>query len=291
MSILFSDWIMVPVFGIITAFLIYLWADKVLSFLYQKSLGRRGEIMKYLKLMGSDTTEKQITLLLLFMSYGWGVLFFLLFWPKIVVGLLFGAAGIVAGWNLPFLIIRATYDRRCSRFVEQMVDGLTIMANGIKTGTAPMQAMQRVTEIMGSPIKNEFQQVISQIQFGQSMEDALIDLAERIPKPDVQMFVTAINILKETGGNMAETFETIVYVIRERQKVEKKIQALTAQGLMQGAIVSMIPFILIIVFFLIDPAFIKPMFTTTLGLVLCFVMLTLQIIGGVLIKRIVTIKV
>ena len=154
-----------------------------------------------------------------------------------------------------------------------------------------MQAMQRVTEIMGAPIRNEFQQVITQTQFGQSLEEALVDLGERIPKPDVQMFVTAINILKETGGNMAETFETIVYVIRERQKVEKKIQAMTAQGLMQGLIVSMIPLVLVGVFFVIDPAFIMPMFNTTLGLVLCFVMLTLEIIGGLIIKKIVTIKV
>lgn len=105
------------------------------------------------------------------------------------------------------------------------------------------------------------------------------------------MFVTAINILKETGGNMAETFETIVYVIRERQKIEKKIQAMTAQGIFQGVIITMVPFVLVGVFFLIDPDFIAPMFNTTLGLVLCFVMLALQIIGGVFIKKIVTIKV
>ena len=291
MSFLFNNWIFIPLIGLSTAVLIYLWADKVTGFLYRKSLGKRDDIIKLLRLMGSNTSEKQLTVFLLLMSYGWGVLFFMLFWPKIIVGLLFGAGAIVAGWTLPHLVIRNMYETRCNKFVDQMVDGLTIMANGIKTGTAPMQAMQRVTEIMGAPIRNEFQQVITQTQFGQSLEDALIDLGERIPKPDVQMFVTAINILKETGGNMAETFETIVYVIRERQKVEKKIQAMTAQGLMQGLIVSMIPLVLVGVFFVIDPAFIMPMFNTTLGLVLCFVMLTLEIIGGLIIKKIVTIKV
>ena len=291
MSILYNNWIFIPVIGIATAFFIYLWADKVINFLYSKSLGKREEIIKLLRLMGSDTTEKQVTIFLLLMSYGWGALFFVLFYPKIIVGLVFGAGAIVAGWALPLMVIKNMYDSRCTKFVDQMVDGLTIMANGIKTGTAPMQAMQRVTEIMGAPIRNEFQQVITQTQFGQSLEDALIDLGERIPKPDVQMFVTAINILKETGGNMSETFETIVYVIRERQKVEKKIQAMTAQGLMQGLIVSVIPLVLVGVFFVIDPAFIMPMFNTTLGLVLCFVMLTLEIIGGLMIKKIVTIKV
>jgi tight adherence protein B len=165
------------------------------------------------------------------------------------------------------------------------------MANGIKSGSNAMVAMERVTEIMGGPLSQEFRQVLTQQQFGQSFEEALQDLGERIPKPDVQMFVTAVNILKETGGNLAETFETIVTTIRERQKVEKKIEALTAQGLMQGLIVTMIPFILAIVFFIVDPAYIKPMFNTTLGLVLFAGMLGLQIIGGVMIKKIVTIKV
>ncbi|RYZ91855.1 MAG: hypothetical protein EOP06_06005, partial [Proteobacteria bacterium] len=192
---------------------------------------------------------------------------------------------------LPLLVVRMLYDRRCNLFVDQMVDGLTIMANGIKSGSNASQSMARVVEIMAPPLSQEFKQVILQNQLGQRFEDALTDLGERIPRPDVQMFVMAINMLAETGADMSETFQTIVSTIRERQKVEKKIQALTAQGLMQGLIVTLIPFILAIVFFIIDPGFIKPMFTTTLGLVLLVGMLALQIIGGVLIKKIVTIKV
>ncbi len=291
MSFLYNDWFMIPAVGISTSVVIYMWADRILGFLYRKSLGKREDIVKLLRLMGSDVNQTRLTAMMLLMSFGLGFLFFLLFWPNIFVGILFGGAVTVAGWNLPYLLVKSLYESRCTRFVDQMVDGLTIMANGIKSGTAPVQAMLRVTEIMGPPIRQEFKQVITQNQFGQSLEEALIDLAERIPRPDVQMFVTAINILKETGGNMAETFETIVYVIRERQKIEKKIQAMTAQGIMQGIIITMVPFVLAGVFFIIDPNFIKPMFNTTLGLVLCFVMLVLQIIGGVVIKKIVTIKV
>lgn len=291
MSIFYNDWFLVPALGLSVSVIFYLWADKVLGFLHQQSLGHRDEIIKLLRLMGSDVEKKAVTLSMLFMSFGLGFVFFLLFWPNLLIGSIFGVSVTVAGWRLPLLLVKGLYERRCTRFVDQMVDALTIMANGIKTGTAPLQAMQRVTEIMGSPIRNEFQQVITQNQFGQSLEDALIDLAERIPQPDVQMFVTAINILKETGGNMAETFETIVYVIRERQKIEKKIQAMTAQGIMQGLIISMVPFLLGIVFLIIEPSFIMPMFNTTLGLILCFVVITLEIIGGLMIKKIVTIKV
>ena len=172
-----------------------------------------------------------------------------------------------------------------------MVDALTIMANGIKSGSNATQSMERVVEIMGNPISQEFKTVITQHQFGQSFEEALLDLGQRIPRPDVQMFVTSINILKSTGGNLGETFETIVSVIRERQKVEKKIEALTAQGVTQGMIVSMIPFVLMGIFFIIDPAFIAPMFNTTLGLILLFVMTAMVVIGGIVIRKVVTIKV
>lgn len=290
-SFLLNPWFIIPAVSVCVFLIVYAFADKAINFLYKRSLGQREEVMKILKLMSVEVDERQVTWAILLISFGMGGLFFILFWPSIVLGALFGATVTIAGWSVPLLVVRYLYERRCNVFVDQMVDGLTIMANGIKSGSNAMQSMERVIEIMGNPISQEFRQVITQHQFGQSFEEALLDLGERIPRPDVQMFVTAINILKETGGNLAETFETIVTTVRERQKVEKKIQALTAQGLMQGIIVTSIPFILAAVFLVIDPNYIKPMFSTTLGLVLLFAMLGLQIIGGVLIKKIVTIKV
>jgi tight adherence protein B len=286
-----NEWFLIPAISICVFLFVFAFADRALNFLYKRSLGQREEVMKLLKLMSVEVDQRQVTWTILLLSFGMGALFFILFWPNVILGFLFGSAITIAGWSLPLLIVKFLYDRRCTQFVDQMVDGLTIMANGIKSGSNSMQSMERVIEIMGNPISQEFRQVVTQHQFGQSFEDALLDLGERIPRPDVQMFVTAINILKETGGNLAETFETIVTTIRERQKVEKKIQALTAQGLMQGLIITMIPFILAAVLLIIDPNYVKPMFNTTLGLVLIFAMLGLQIIGGVLIKKIVTIKV
>lgn len=260
-------------------------------FFEKKSASNRDMILKYYQLMSVSSSPKKITYLLFGLSFGLGIVFFFLFWPDIIPGLMFGLSVGIAGWNMPLLLVKATYERRCNRFVEQMVDSLTIMANGIKTGSNPVQSMQRVMEIMNNPIKQEFEKVVGDTQLGSSFEEALNKLGERIPRPDVQMFVTAINILKETGGNLAETFETIVYVIRERQKIEKKIEAITSKGVMQGVIVMLVPLIIFIVFLFMDPAFIKPMYTTTLGYILLFTMLVLQVIGGIWIKKIVTIKV
>lgn len=260
-------------------------------FFDKKSASNREIILKYYQLMGVQTDPKKVTYLLFGLSFGLGGAVFFLMWPDIVPALLFGCTVGLVGWNVPLLLVKSTYDRRCNKFVDQMVDSLTIMANGIKTGSNPIQSMQRVVEIMANPVKQEFEKVIGDTQLGASFEEALNKLGERIPRPDVQMLVTSINILKETGGNLAETFETIVYVIRERQKIEKKIDAITSKGVMQGVIVMLVPLIIFLVFLLMDPQFIRPMYTTTMGYILLFVMLVLQVIGGFWIKKIVTIKV
>lgn len=285
------DLVTLPLFGIAVFFVVYFWADKVLVKVYSKSTSKKSDVLLYMKYLGMPVDEKKVNLMLVLSSFGLGFLFFLLAWPNFSVGIFLGLSAGIAGFQLPPIIFRTLYERRCNLFVDQMVDALTIMANGVKSGSNPQQSMQRVVEIMGNPVSSEFAQVITQTQFGQSFEEALSDLAIRIPKPDVQMFVTAINILKETGGNMSETFQTIVSTIRERQKLEKKISAMTAQGVMQGIIVTCIPFILGAVFYAIDPNFISPMFTTTYGLIGLVLMLVLQVIGGMMIKKIVTIKV
>jgi tight adherence protein B len=216
---------------------------------------------------------------------------FLVLLPNVLLGTVMAMAFGVLGSILPKLFIKSLFEKRCSKFVAQMVDGLTIMSNGVRSGLSVVQSMERVVENLPNPISQEFALVLSQIRIGRSVEEALIDLGDRIQKPDVQMFVTSINILKETGGNLGETFTTISLTIRERQKVEKKIEALTDQGVVQGMIITLVPFLMIILFLAIDPSYIKPMFTTTMGIVFLGMMILLQIIGGIAIRRIVKIKV
>ncbi len=290
-SFLRHEWLVFPLFGISVFFAVYMYADILFARIGRSGAAKKSEIMMHMKLLGMDVDEKKVIRLQLLSSLGVGLLFFMLVWPNTMLGIFMGSSIGIAGFQVLPLFYKNLYERRCNAFVGQMVDALTIMANGVKSGSNPQQTMARVVEIMGNPVRAEFNQVLTQTQFGQSFEEALTDLAERIPRPDVQMFVTAVVILKETGGNMAETFQTIVSTIRERQKLEKKISAMTAQGIMQGIIVSCIPFVMGVIFFVLDPAFIKPMFETTLGIIMLAVMLALQIIGGIVIKKVVTIKV
>mgnify|MGYP003683221073 CR=1 FL=1 len=269
----------------------YLWLDKILKFLHEKSLGQRDEVIHYLELMFVEIDHKKLTISMMMGSFGLGSLFLVLFWPNIVAGLMFGSVFTFIGWVLPKITVKYLYEQRCNKFTDQMVDGMTILANGVRAGLSVTQSMDRVVKNLDNPISQEFRLVLSQNQLGQTIEDALTELGERIPRPDVQMFVTSVNILKETGGNMAETFQTITFTIRERQKIEKKIEALTAQGIMQGIIISSVPFILLAVFFAVDPNYVMPLFTTTLGLIAFMVVIGLQVMGGLMIKKIVSIKV
>jgi len=291
MALLAKEWFMIPAVSLCIFVVVYLYSDRVLSFLHKKSLGQRSDIIRMLRLMYVDVNERQLTMAMLMMSFGFGILIFFLLLPNVIMGAIFGTAVTVAGWSLPMAVVKYLYDQRCNRFVEQMVDGLTIMANGIKAQLAVVQTMERVVENLNGPIKQEFALILEEIRLGRSLEESLVALSERIPRPDVQMFATAIVILKETGGNLGETFTTIVTTIRERQKIEKKIQAMTAQGLMQGIIMSLVPLVLMIMFVIVDPSFIKPMFNTTLGLFLLMIMFSLQIIGGITIRKLVKIKV
>ena len=224
-------------------------------------------------------------------SFGLGALVFLALWPNLIPGLVAGSLITFGMWSVPKMVVEMMWNRRCNLFVDQMVDGMTMMANGVKAGLSVQQCMERIKDNLPNPISQEFGLVLSQIRVGRSLQESLTELAVRIPRQDVQMFVTAVNILQETGGNMAETFQTIVFVVRERQKVEKKIEALTAQGMAQGTIIIMVPFVLLIMFWAMDPNYISPLFTTTLGVIALLIMLVLQIIGGITMRKIIKIKV
>jgi tight adherence protein B len=286
-----SDWLVIPGVGIVSFIVTYLNADKLIAWFYKQSLGNREYVVKRLDVMFVEINRRQITGAMLMVSFGVGLLALIILWPHIALGLPVGAVLTVLGWRIPKIAVNAYYNRRSSQFVDQLVDGLTLMGNGLKSGLSIPQAMKVVVDNMPNPIAQEFELMLSQNALGVSLEEVFNELAMRIPYPDVQMFVTAVNILKDSGGNIAETFQTISTTIRERIKVEKKIAAITAQGVMQGTIITIIPFVLLVMLYMIDPNYIAPLFNTTLGLMMLLGMLTLQIIGGLMIRKIVKIKV
>lgn len=265
--------------------------DKLYSWVGRKIIEQRDMMVAKLDLMFYEISPEKA--LKLYVSYLLGLFFLGVFflWPSVGGGFCFGLLFVFLGFKLPGKLIHTAWKRRIKKFVLQMVDGLSLMSNAMRSGLNVPQALQLVADELGNPISQEFGLILSQNKLGVSLEDAMSNLSVRMPHDDIEMFTTSVNILKETGGNLAETFESIAYTIRERIKVESKIAAMTAQGVMQGIIVVLMPFALGGILYTIDPERIAPMFTTIPGWILLTVMMTLQAIGGFAIWKIVQVRV
>lgn len=292
MSFLLSNDLFAAVgIGFCIFMVVYLNLDKVINFIYKKSFGTEQEVLSTMNKMLIETNPKKVTILVWLFSVGLGAVFFLLFWPNFILGLFVGTVVALLGWSIPKKILNSLWEKRCDNVVGQLVDGLTILGNSVRSGLTVAQGMQRVNENLSGPLTQEFNLILNKLKLGMSLEEAFNEFAERINRDDVQMLTTSINILKETGGNMAETFDTITFTIRERQKIYKKIEALTASSIRQGIIITLVPFILLIFFAIMDPEYIKPLFSTFIGWIFLLMILGLQALGGFMMKKIVTIKV
>lgn len=210
----------------------------------------------------------------------------------LVVGILaVGPMGLPTGYNLPRAVVQWMWQRRIDQFEDQLLDALAFMSNGLKSGLSLLQSMDMVREELPNPISQEFALTLNQQRLGVPLEDALLGLEKRVGTEDVQIIVTSINILRQSGGNLAETFDTVANTIRERKKVSGKVKSLTAQGVAQGVIIVCMPFVLTFALWSIDPVLISRLWTTALGWVMLFMMLTLQVIGGTMIRKIVKVEV
>jgi tight adherence protein B len=249
-----------------------------------------------LVLQYDDLFMKKTPEAVLRIQLGWGFGFFalapLLFWPEVAVVLIAGIVFFWIGFNLPRIYLNSwVRPQRVAQFSVQMVDALTLMANGLKSGLNVAQTIQIVVDEMPRPIKEEFGLVLSQNRAGSSLEEAFENLGRRIRSEDVSMFVTSVNILTETGGNIAETFQNITKTIRERIKLQAKIQAMTAQGMASAVIVGMLPWALALMLYLVDPVAMTPLFTTIPGWGILLLVCILEVLGFLVVMKIVKIKV
>lgn len=196
-----------------------------------------------------------------------------------------------SGWGLPRKILKWMWKRRVRKFDEQMLDGLTFLSNSLKSGLSLLQAVDMIVQELPNPLSQEWALVMSQQKLGVRIEEALNNLEKRIGSEDIQIIITSISILRESGGNLAEVFDTIAYTVRERRKVEGKIEAMTAQGVMQGIVLVFMPVGLGFILWLMDPVLISRMWQTVIGWIMLIVMFLLQFAGGWMIMKIVTIEV
>ncbi|MCE3012327.1 MAG: type II secretion system F family protein, partial [Proteobacteria bacterium] len=177
------------------------------------------------------------------------------------------------------------------KYQDQMVDGLNLLANGIRAGLSMPQAIGMVVDELPPPISQEFNLILQQAKIGVPLEEALENLNKRVKTQDNEMFVTSVNILRETGGNLAEVFDTIVFVVRERVRLQQKIETFVAQGMFQGIVIFAMPYAQILINSVSDPEYARLMFTKPLGIIMFLLIVVFSGLGLWVIMKIVDIKV
>jgi tight adherence protein B len=276
----------------VSAFLVAAqFSERIIDWFRFQSIGTRDYVAERLKLMMIDIPEERILLYQISLSGGLAGLFFFLCLPNFQLGIVTGLLVGVVVWVMPRPIVNMMYQKRVDQFVNQMVDGLGLMSNGMRSGLSVSQSLGLVVQEMPNPIKQEFELILSKNKLGRSLEEAFVDLSQRVVSDEVEMFVTAVNILKETGGNLAETFDTISTLIRERIKVENKIKAMTAQAFWQGIILMCVPPFMAVNMSQSDPETMKPMFETPSGWAALAAVVVLEIVAYVVIKKVTKIDV
>ncbi len=145
---------------------------------------------------------------------------------------------------LPNIYLKRLQSTRLRRFNDQLPDMLNLMVNGLRAGYSTMQAMEAVSQELPPPISDEFRRVVQEMQLGIPMERALDNLLRRVPSDDLDLVITAINVQREVGGNLAEVLDTISFTIRERIRIKGEIRVLTSQVMYSGRFLSMLPLIL-----------------------------------------------
>ena len=206
-------------------------------------------------------------------------------------GLFLGSLAAFGMLMLPRAVVRRLRQKRLLAFNTQLVDALVAMSNALRAGFSIQQAFESIVKEGKKPIGQEFSVFLQQMRIGVRFEDALRNLEERVGSEDLTLMVRAIEIARQTGGNLTETFDRIAETIRERTRIEGRIRALTAMGRLQGIVVGLIPIFLLVVLTLMDPKMMMSFYGSTTGVMLLCLMVLLEAIGFYVIKKIVNIRV
>jgi tight adherence protein B len=197
----------------------------------------------------------------------------------------------IFGFFLPMLLVKYYRKKRIRKFNGQLVDALQAMANAFKAGLTFQQAIEQVSKDAYPPLQQEFALFVKEIKLGIPLEEALLNMAKRVGSDDLDLVAVSTAISRKLGGNMAEMYETLSGTIRERFRLEGKIDALTAQGKLQGWVVGAMPLILGVVLNSMRPDLMEPMLDHWFGWVLVTVIILMEIMGMLIIRRIVNIDI
>lgn len=226
---------------------------------------------------------------LILLAISLGVAFALGFFvsSRLLVGLLVAVATTMIIWI--YILIRI--DRRESAFTNQLGDCLTMVANAMRAGFSFLQAMDLISKEMEPPISDEFKHVMRDINLGASIERALEDMDRRVNSPDYSLVVTAVLIQQQVGGDLAHILDTISETIQDRIRMRREVKTLTAQGRMSGWVLVALPVLTGLLVSSISPGYMEPLLNEKIGQIAICAAIVMDIIGYLVIQKIVDIDV
>lgn len=202
-----------------------------------------------------------------------------------------GILGAIVVGVIPFMVIYRKKEIRKNTFEHQFPDALDLMCGALRSGMAFTGALQVVAEESPDPVSTEFRTVFDEHRLGLSLRESLEDLTRRVDSTELRLFVTAVLIQKDTGGNLAEVLEGAAYVIRDRFRILGDVRTITAQGRLSGVILTLLPLGMAAFLMIMVPDYLKVLVTDPVGPYFIGTSVFLQIVGYIFIRRIVNIKV
>ena len=195
------------------------------------------------------------------------------------------------GAAAPFAYVRHRRAGRLHAFEERFPEAIDLMGRALRAGHPFSAGMRMVADEIPDPVGPDFRRVFEEHRFGLGVSDALLSLADRVPLVDVRIFVTAVAVQREVGGNLAELLDKIAYTIRERFKIRRQIRTHTAQGRLTGYLLSALPVLTGLMFLVINPNYVLVLFRTSTGHLILAAALALQVVGFLWIRRIIDIEI
>ncbi|KIH70623.1 type II secretion system F family protein [Salinicoccus roseus] len=199
--------------------------------------------------------------------------------------------GGVLGYFIPMIMLEQKKKKRIRQFNESLPSMITSISGSLRAGFSLLQALQMVEEESYSPVKEEVQYVLKTLQYGTRLEDALLDWKRRMPSAELDMLVESIMIQRQVGGNLVYLLDKILETIRERTKIENQVRTLTAQGKLSGLIIGLLPIVVGVLLYIINPDYMSLLFTEPIGRILLAGALVSEVIGFIFIRKMTTIEV
>jgi tight adherence protein B len=205
--------------------------------------------------------------------------------------ILVAAAAGVFGFFGPRIYVSMRQRRRLNQFNDQLGEAINQMSNGLRAGYSVLQAMDSVANELPAPISSEFRRVVQEMQLGLGMEQALSNMLRRMDSEDLDLLITAINVQREVGGNLADILDVISFTIRERVRIKGEIRTLTAQGRASAYVITFLPIGLTLLLLVLNREYVMKLFTSACGWIMVGTGVILISSGAFALRKITTIDV